>query len=282
MLICCARVDPKEHSVLMSDNLLANKIDRKRMAQIVLEGLGAPGFYVARTAALALYSAGRTNGAVLDMGGSVAHAVVVSEGYALPQTILPMDLSGHLVTTRLADLLKEAGRAVSDVEVVRAIKEKLCYVAEDFAKERAKPKGQIEADFKLPDGQMLKVGLERFTCTEALFQPHQMRRKDGGVHEGLYKSIMKANVDVRGEMFKNIVLCGGTSMLPNMPGRLQKGVSTLAPPTIKVDVTGQKDHEFSVWKGGAALASLPSFSGAWVTKAEYAEQGASILHRKCF
>lgn len=57
-----------------------------------------------------------------------------------------------------------------------------------------------------------------------------------GVHELTYRSIMKADVDVRKDLYANIVLSGGTTMYAGIADRLSKEVTTLAPSTMKIKV----------------------------------------------
>ena len=57
-----------------------------------------------------------------------------------------------------------------------------------------------------------------------------------GIHELTYKSIMKADVDVRKDLYANIVLSGGTTMYAGIAERLSKEVTTLAPSSMKIKV----------------------------------------------
>ena len=95
-------------------------------------------------------------------------------------------------------------------------------------------------------------------------------------------SIMKCDVDIRKELYANTVLTGGTTMLSGIADRMQKEISALAPPTMKIKVIAPPEPAYGVWRGGVKLAAHPSFPQMWVSRQEYEEHGPSIVHRKCF
>ncbi|EMD47123.1 actin protein, putative [Entamoeba histolytica KU27] len=130
--------------------------------------------------------------------------------------------------------------------------------------------------------KLLLVGNERFRCPEALFQPSFLGMECNGIHETTYNSIMKCDVDIRKDLYGNIVLSGGTSMYPGINTRLEKEMIQLAPPTMKIKVIAPPERKYSVWIGGSILASLSTFQNMWITKEEYDESGPAIVHRKCF
>jgi actin-related protein len=103
-----------------------------------------------------------------------------------------------------------------------------------------------------------------------------------GFHEITYQSIMKCDVDVRRDLYGNIVMSGGTTMFPGIPERLSKEMIALAPSTMKIKVVAPPERKFLVWIGGSILSSLSTFQTMWITRAEYQETGVGIVHRKCF
>lgn len=93
---------------------------------------------------------------------------------------------------------------------------------------------------------------------------------------------MKCDVDIRKELYSNIVMSGGSTMFPGIAERLNKEMSSLAPSSMKIKVVAPQERKFLVWIGGSILSSLSTFQTMWITKAEYQETGAAIVHRKCF
>ena len=93
---------------------------------------------------------------------------------------------------------------------------------------------------------------------------------------------MKCDVDIRKDLYGNIVLAGGVTLLPGIDTRLEKELSALAPASMKVKVVAPPERKYSVWIGGSILSSLSTFQQMWISKQEYDESGPSIVHRKCF
>merc|ERR1712147_321025 len=172
------RVAPNEcKGVLLTEAPRNPKANREKMVQIMFETFEVQNVYVAIQAVMSLYSAGRTTGLVTDSGDGVTHTVPVFEGFSLPHAVERMEIAGRVLTNYLQKLLLEAGHnftSAAEIEIVREIKEELCYVAQDFAAEKEACSKNAEQDkqYTLPDKAVITVpGSVRIGAPELIYQP---------------------------------------------------------------------------------------------------------------
>ncbi len=278
------RVDPSEHPVLLTEPPLNPRQNRERMAEIMFETFNVPALYIATQAVLSLYASGRVTGTVLDIGDGVSHIVPIFEGFALSHAIQRVDLAGRDITTYLLRLLRQSGHVFqtsAEKEIVRDIKEKLCYVAIDPEKEimLSKRVAGIIKSYMLPDGETVSIGIERFLAPECFFNPSVLGKEIDPLDNLVIESISDCDVDLRRDLYGNIVLSGGSTMFPGIKERLTKEIKEQIPENVDVRILSPPERMYSVWIGGSILSSLKTFQRMWLTRREYKELGPQAVHR---
>jgi len=280
------RISPEEHPVLLTEAPLNPKNNREKMVSMMFETFACPASFIQIQAVLSLYASGRTTGIVMDSGDGVSHTVPIYEGYALPHAVTRLNLAGRALTEYMVKIMNYRGHSFTtsaEQEIVRDIKEKLCYIAQDYEAEvkRSEETEECESTYELPDGNLISIGKERFQCPEALFTPSMTGKEADGIQLITFNSIMKCDLDIRKDLYQNIVLSGGSTMYDGIGERMTKEVTALAPSAMQIKVIAPPERKFSVWIGGSILSSLSSFASMWITRDEFDEVGPSIVHRKC-
>ncbi|HUX99954.1 MAG TPA: actin family protein [Candidatus Deferrimicrobium sp.] len=280
------RIDPGDHPILLTEPPLNPRPNREKMCEIMFETFNVPALYIAMQAVLSLYASGRTTGLVCDSGTGVTHVVPIYEGFALTHAISRLDLAGRDITEYLMRLLRQRGYALTtsaEKEIVRDIKEKLCYVALDPEKELklAEKVSGMEKSYMLPDGETLTVGVERFLAPEVFFNPGAVGKETSPMDEVIVEAVSKCDIDLRRDLYSNIVLSGGSTMFPGLKERLTKEIAEMIPENVEVKIIAPPERMYSVWIGGSILSSLKTFQKMWVTRKEYKDIGPTVVHR-CF
>lgn len=273
----------EEHPVLLTEAPLNPRKNREKAAEIFFESFNVPALFVSMQAVLSLYATGRTTGVVLDSGDGVTHAVPIYEGFAMPHSIMRVDIAGRDVTRFLRLLLRKEGinfKTSAEFEIVRTIKERCCYLSTNPTKEESSE--TEKSHYVLPDGSHLEIGPARFRAPEVLFRPDLIGEECEGLHEVLNYSIQKSDLDLRKVLFQNIVLSGGSTLHRGFGDRLLSEIRKMAPKDVKIRISAPQERLYSTWIGGSILASLDTFKKMWVSKREYEDDGVKAIHRKTF
>ncbi|CAJ0952446.1 unnamed protein product [Ranitomeya imitator] len=273
----------EEHPVLLTEAPLNPRKNRERAAEVFFETFNVPALFISMQAVLSLYATGRTTGVVLDSGDGVTHAVPIYEGFAMPHSIMRIDIAGRDVSRFLRLYLRKEGydfHTSAEFEIVKTIKERACYLSINPQKDETLE--TEKAQYYLPDGSTIEIGPARFRAPELLFRPDLIGEECEGIHEVLVFAIQKSDMDLRRTLFSNIVLSGGSTLFKGFGDRLLSEVKKLAPKDVKIRISAPQERLYSTWIGGSILASLDTFKKMWVSKKEYEEDGPRAIHRKTF
>ncbi|KAM9368006.1 actin-like protein 7B [Phaethornis superciliosus] len=277
------KIQPENHAVLVSVPPLCSSADKERYAEMMFEGLHVPVLYLAYQSHLSMYSYGKTSAFVVESGHGVSHVVPIYEGYIICSLARRVDYAGLDITRYLMKLVNKCGNVFTEhqLNIVQDLKEKCCYTSLDLRQDLNLPGDRQQMDYKLPDGQLLTVGKERFLCAEALFHPALLGSQQSGLLELTATCLWNCDRNLHKKIAGNILLCGGSTMMKGFAERFQMELAKLCP-SDNLTIFASPQRRFSVWTGGSILASLHSFQELWVSRSEYEEGGPSCILRKCF
>ena len=193
----------------------------EKIAEIFFETFEVPALYIAPEPLLSLFASGRGTGLVLDIGEGVTTYFPVYDGFAITPHIRRVDLGGHEVTKYLQLLLRKAGHVFStssELEVVRQIKESC---SECVTSETGVSLQGTTVDYVLPDGNVLKLGAERWECCESLFRPQNIGQESFGVSRDVFDTIMACDLELRKDLFSNVLLAGGVTLTRSADGGME-------------------------------------------------------------
>lgn len=143
---------------------------------------------------MALYARGLNTGVCVDSGDGVTHICPVFEGQILAHLSQRLNIAGRHITSELSKQLLLRGHAFNnsaDFEVIRELKEKLCYVANDIKVDERliEETTVLNTNYQLPNGKIITLAEELFRAPEILFRPSLLGHECPGVAEMLYNCI---------------------------------------------------------------------------------------------
>lgn len=273
-------VSCKDHPMLMTEAALTSRPQRHRLAQLLFEENQHPAVLFATQGLLSLYSSGNTTGIVVDIGDGVTQTCPTYEGYAIRDAVRRVDFGGRDVTEYLRALMRQYGNffdTSAEIDIVRSIKEHRCQVAAS-----AKDPSSKVVKHRLPDGSEVSLGPELSQCMESLFNPSLVGREHGGVPAIASESIRLTDIDLRREIYQNVILAGGSTLSTGFCARFLHELTKTTPKDCKVRILAPAERMHTCWIGGSFLSQLSTFKQMLVKRSEYQEEGENIVHARLF
>ncbi|KAH9525695.1 Actin-1 [Bulinus truncatus] len=275
-------IKPEEHPILMSEPPFNPRGNREKMAQVLFETYRTPAAFVAYQPMLTKHAIGLSRGLMVSVGDCNVHVVPIIDGYVLYHAIKRLDFGGRNLTTHLQKLIMNQGYSFTtahELEIVRELKEKFCYIPE---KKKSEDTG-LNTSCQLSDGSFIELDSRIFKSPEILFQ------SDGVVHNGksivdiIFESVSDADIDNRTDLYNTVCLSGGSTLFPGFAERLKNEMLTVLSNTKpRVKIWAFPKRRLHKWIGGSVLASLSSFSHLWISRQDYDEHGPNIFNIHCY
>lgn len=289
-------VDPSDHPVLLIEKYYKKKDNIEQFTQLLFETFNVPGVCIGEKSVLSLLSTGRNTGIVLHSGDYSTYACPIYESKPINRAIKITNVGGYKIDESIKNVInyrffiegsnKRASEGLpsspflfktsADDEIIREIKEKYSYVAFDYDQELANSQNSTEKYeiYRLPDQTILTIQDERFMSPEILFKP-QIKNVDS-VDKLVYDSIKACDDNIQNDLFDNIVLSGGTTMINGFAERFTKEMQNLVQIDDNVNVIAPQNRINAAFIGGAIYANLTLFQNEIISKDEYNENGPGI------
>jgi len=174
----------------------------------------------------------------------------------------------------------------------------MCHVPHDCKiemKSRDDPLNQEQRSYELPNGKIIEVDQKmRLSAAEVIFDPKYSwdpeQREADGIATIAYKAIEKCDSDLKINLYNNIVLAGGSTLMKGFHDRFETSIRDLAEMGAKTDinVSAALHRKYAAWIGGSMLASFSTFGDTTIKLAEYYEaqqeneRGLCILKKSIF
>ena len=167
---------------------------------------------IASSAPLSLFASGRTTGLLADCGAGLTSVVPIYEGLALAHAVLIMDYGGQDISNILRHSMEPYGVQL-DLNDARVLKEKYSYIKPADGSGNAF--GESPVTFSLPDGTDITTKQGIFgDCCEELCVNDAFSSVGGGLIGQVQMSFDLCDDSLKKEICQNIVLSGGSSMIP--------------------------------------------------------------------
>uniref|UniRef100_A0A7S3QR50 Uncharacterized protein n=1 Tax=Dunaliella tertiolecta TaxID=3047 RepID=A0A7S3QR50_DUNTE len=308
----------QEGSVVIAEPLFVSRRERELMAQLMFEHFNVNGLYFQDQATLALYALGMLSGMVIDIGHGKVDVSVVADGQVVYASARRLPFAGVDITRYVADLLASRGLTegldpLTLEEAAESLKEQAAVAAasgEEYARlsrsngggasssgeKGGSANGEVQArpqaSYTLPDGRTLTLDPhEGYQLAEVFLDPSILGFDGPGLAELAMEAATSSfdPVHKRAGHLSDILICGGGSLIPNLPERIVAEMRALAPTnvpeptllTMPEYLQGPHTCLHAAWIGGSVLARVLGHQGLLVNKGEYDEFGPASVHRKC-
>ena len=268
------------YSIFIIDSIFTTAKERNAIAQILFEKFNIYNLHFEPQSIMTLYSTSKTSGLVLDSGAMTTEIVPIIEGYIISQGICNFPISGHQLTKRFENTYKDIfdiNNVCNHYWMAQKIKEQFAEILPSSKEyeELISKKNDNKKEFILPDGNVMELGNEIYEIPESIFNPSIIEMETNNLPQTVVDSINKCDISTRKELFNNIVLGGGNTLLKGFETRLKTGIEEIK--KRNCGIISLKERNYSSWIGGSGISSISNFSNKWIARNEYLDSGEKLF-----
>ncbi|XP_055496466.1 actin-related protein 10 [Leucoraja erinacea] len=303
-------VNPRDRRVVVIESILCPSHFRETLTKVFFKHFEVPSVLFAPCHLMSLLTLGINSAVVLDCGYTEALALPIYEGIMILNAWEALPLGGKAIHKELqARLLEECtvdtgtntGEGLASVmsslpeETIEDIKVRTCFVSDLQRGEKIqaakfnidgkaeRPQSPPDVAYPLDGERILHVkGSVRDSVIEMLFEQDN---EEKSIATLILDSLLQCPIDTRKHLAENLVIIGGTAMLPGFLHRIMAEIrclvekpkykEVLATKTFKVHTPPAKPNSVA-WLGGAIFGALQDILGSRSVSKEYYSQTGRI------
>jgi actin len=275
--------------------------DRANMAKLLFDVDHAPSICFGNSASLSIFASGRTTGLAVECGAGLTASIPVFEGLVLRHAVTEMEYGGQDITNLLRKLFIDRNINI-DFPSTKIVKERYAFVR-GYSSPNDEQTCCENMTFSLPDGTDVRVDTAIFqSCTDSLFYSNSKSHAEAaaGLVPQVQESLLLCDDSIRRELANNIILSGGTSMLPGLGDRLNDDLTSRL--AARLDARSQTlaghirvvpnsryrepgytlQRKHAAWIGGSLMSSFETYHKTLkISRQEWEENHEEILSLKC-
>uniref|UniRef100_A0A8B9HHN5 Actin related protein 10 n=1 Tax=Astyanax mexicanus TaxID=7994 RepID=A0A8B9HHN5_ASTMX len=281
-------VNPRDRRVVIIESILCPSHFRETLSKVFFKHFEVPSVLFAPSHLMSIMTLGINSALVMDCGYTETLVLPVYEGIPILSAweALPMGGKKYFVLC--------VSGTVSE-EVVEDIKVRTCFVSDlqrglkiqeakfnmDGTAERPAPPPDV--DYPLDGEKILHIkGSIRDSIAEMLFEQDN---EEKSIATLILDTLVKCPIDTRKVLSENLLVIGGTSMLPGFLHRLLAEIRLLVEKPKYCDALATKSFRLhsppakpncTAWLGGAIFGALQDILGSRSVSRDYYNQTGRI------
>ncbi|KAJ6244636.1 actin-5c-related [Anaeramoeba flamelloides] len=270
-----------EHSLIQPLSRRISQSDFEVLNEILFEKFSIPALHFPDPLNCITNNYQTQTGVVIDCGYSNVRICSIIDRVPNVGSEVFLPYGGKHLNDHLKNLLTKRGyyfqKSTHRKNIFDYIKKKGCFVSQNYETDYYKSwtSSSLEVNLSICGFEIICIGEERFDCPELLFQPKKYMYNATPLPQSIVDCIDSStqNKALKEELYRNIILTGGSVNFPGFTKRLESEVGTLIKKNYQAKVISKKNPHLDVWYGASSLTHSNNFNSYWLTHEYYQENG---------
>jgi len=233
-------------NILLTEGTINSEKNRQKACEIMFEKYNFEKCGIISQQLLALYGMGKNSGLVVDLGHHTSYCVPIYEGYILEKGVYFSPRAGDMVTKYIQQKINDD---TISYNTSNKVKERIFGESKKFRKL-----------FRLKNGKTYRA--KDFNYKDTLF------KGENSIQSTIRKSILNCDVDTKKDIYSNIILAGGTSLLNQIDSKIFDLIHHSID-HLKPGISAYFGREHASWIGGSIIGSMKNIVAKFKTKESY-------------